>query len=298
MKRYTCVVAFVMSVVSAFAQLPLPEVPASLTSPGERASYVVRHFWDAMKWNDPVMAADTVMMEHAFADYASVLPHVPADSLDNCVGVLLRQAAVNPEAYDRVLNLSEIYLYEPESPVYFPEGFRSVLIAAMDTACMPPLSTTRAVTFPYMFGELSKNRVGHQANDFSFKTRAGEEMSLLDAVKAHPMNLVMFYDPDCDHCRDVITELKRSPDVACMIAGGKLGMLAVYYEGDDEVWNHGKGLIPDSWIDAVTPDDVIEDEALYTLNRQPTLYLIDNEGKVLVRDGVAIDVLRYIMSRK
>lgn len=298
MKRYTCVVALVMSVISTFAQLPLPEVPGSLTVPGERASYIVRHFWDAMKWNDPVMAADTVMIEHAFADYASVLPHVPADSLDNCVSVLLRQSAVNPDAYDRILALSEIYLYEPESPVYFPEGFRSVLIAAMDTVCMPPLSATRAVTFPYMLEELSKNRVGHPANDFKFRTRAGEEMRLLDAVKAHPMNLVVFYDPDCDHCRDVITELKRSPDVTAMITGGSLGIIAVYYEGDDEVWNHGKGLIPDTWIDAVTPDDVIEDEALYTLSRQPTLYLIDNEGKVLVRDGVAIDVLRYIMSRK
>lgn len=287
-----------MSAVSAFSQLPLPEVPASLTAPGERASYVVRHFWDAMKWNDTAMAADTVMIEHAYADYASVLPHVPADSLDSCMGVLLKQAAVNPDAYDRILSLSEMYLYEPESPVYFPEGFRSVLIAAMDTASMPALSSTRAVTFPYMLDELSKNRVGHAANDFTFKTRSGEEKSLLDAVRTHPMTLVIFYDPDCDHCRDVITEFRRSPEVTAMTADGSLGMLAVYYEGDQEVWNHGKGLIPDSWIDAVTPDDVIEEEALYTLSRQPTLYLLDNEGKVLVRDGVAIDVLRYIMSKR
>lgn len=56
-------------------ELPLPEVPALLTAPEERAAYVLEHFWDGMDFRDTLRSRDRLFMEQCFVNFLSLFPH-------------------------------------------------------------------------------------------------------------------------------------------------------------------------------------------------------------------------------
>ena len=56
---------------------------------------------------------------------------------------------------------------------------------------------------------LASLRVGTTAANFSFETRDGQRLRLSEAAQGRPM-LLLFYDPDCDHCMQTIAELSGS----------------------------------------------------------------------------------------
>ena len=60
--------------------------------------------------------------------------------------------------------------------------------------------------------------------------------------------------------------------------------------------------MPAKWINAYDDGMVIASESLYNLNAIPSLYLLDTQKRVLVKDGVSVpqieDVISIIESQK
>ena len=96
-------------------ELPLPEVPALLTAPEERAAYVLEHFWDGMDFRDTLRSRDRLFMEQCFVNFLSLFPHALPQSLPSPVGRLLQRAAVDSVAFRLVNSLAEHYLDDPNS---------------------------------------------------------------------------------------------------------------------------------------------------------------------------------------
>ena len=97
--------------------------------------------------------------------------------------------------------------------------------------------------------------------------------------------LVVFYDPDCDVCRHAKEGLRSDPAVNAAVASGKLKVLAVYTDGDREVWQRSKDDLPDNWISAYDPDGTVDRDEVYVLRATPTLYLIGPDNTVVIKDG-------------
>jgi thiol-disulfide isomerase/thioredoxin len=91
---------------------------------------------------------------------------------------------------------------------------------------------------------------------------------------------LFFYDPDCNHCRDVAQQLAESEEMNVRIAEGDLRVLAVNIYGDE-----GRSLvhIPENWIHGVDLSG-IEEHELYIVRSAPAIYLLDAEHKVLLKD--------------
>ena len=74
---------------------------------------------------------------------------------------------------------------------------------------------------------------------------------------------------------------------------GTLTVLAVYTEGNDEVWRKALTDMPRSWLIGNDRQQV-KDCALYDLKAMPSLYLLDKDKTVLLKDA-AYDTVRQAL---
>ena len=137
------------------------------------------------------------------------------------------------------------------------------------------------------------NRVGTKATDFRFADRRGK-MHTLYGVKA-PYTLLFFSNPGCDACMSIINVLKGEPRIAQMIASGQLAVLNIYIDEDLEAWRSYMPIYPDEWYNGFDPDFVIRNEELYNVRAIPSLYLLDVNKTVLLKDAPENRVFDYLV---
>ncbi len=254
-------------------ELPLPAVPDSLRTPRDRADYIVRHFWDAISPTDTAALRNATFIEQNFVNFASLFPHASAEAVDEALNARIKASAADSVAMRVLLSVAERYLYEPESPVFNEESY---IVILRNVTSSRPFDTLTMSRYDYQLAEALKNRRGSEAADFKMTLPDGNVTTLHSLAAQADRTVVMFFDPWCDHCLDVITRL----DTLC----GTIPVVAVYFEGDDEGWTKAREVIPQDWIVAYTPGNPVEEGEIYSIRRLPTLYLIDRTGKVLGKD--------------
>ena len=274
--------------------LPLPEVPATLRTPAERADYIVEHFWDAFDFTDTLRSRDRGFMEQSFADYVSLFPIADSSSLAPAVNGLVARAQTDPEALSMLAEIAGKYLYEQDSPMYdeghyllFADAFVDAFADAYaDAFAGAPLRDYERLRIEARCTTIRKNRIGTEAADFVFETVAGGRMRLSETVGAHRRTLLLFYDPECAHCMETVSELSSMEALNEAPAGGGMCVVAVY-SGMDVMsrvtWRRTSDRLPSAWI-AGYDDGTVYTEDLYVLRSMPALYLLDSSGRVLLKD--------------
>ena len=94
--------------------------------------------------------------------------------------------------------------------------------------------------------------------------------------------LLCFYDPSCDECGRVKGRLAASPAVCGMVGEGRLAVLSVNVAGDSGAWRDAA--VPEGWTDGCDVGERLVRGAVYDLKAMPTLYLLDREKRVLLKD--------------
>lgn len=74
----------------------------------------------------------------------------------------------------------------------------------------------------------------------------------------------------------------------------KIKMLALYADGNKEIWENYRKNIPSSWINAVDLQQEIIKQGLYDLKASPTIYLLDEKKRVLLKDTDLNELLNYL----
>ncbi len=261
--------------------LPLPQIPDTLRVPQQRADYLVAHFWDAMDFSNRKYALDTTFMEMAFADYASVMPiATPGMPLQKSVNELMKQASVDEKAYRMLGSVAEKYLYEIDSPVYDEECYRYFVKAQLVN---PDLDSAVRTRLEFQDQCLDLNRPGTVINDFTFVDRDGKTRNLLSCVDRATRSLIIFYDPDCEDCHELMSHLQEEQWVNNAIDHEWLSIIAIAgYETRDR-WEATKDQLPQNWIVGLDTTDV-EGNDLFYLPNTPSLYAVDNQGIVIVKN--------------
>ncbi|MDE5976702.1 MAG: thioredoxin family protein [Muribaculaceae bacterium] len=121
-----------------------------------------------------------------------------------------------------------------------------------------------------------KNRVGTKAADFKFETREGEDTSL-HAISSERDIILIFYNPDCDNCHAAIDS------ISALNKDGRFQVVAIDSEEDRDEWNQTASGLPDGWTVGFATDPIQEDETYYIFN-MPTIYLLDKDKTVLLKD--------------
>jgi thioredoxin-related protein len=127
-----------------------------------------------------------------------------------------------------------------------------------------------------------KNRTGHIANDFTYTLLNGKT-GTLHAIQAD-YTLLFFKDPECEDCLHLTKQLIASPVITNHIRKQTLKVITVYTGDNLTVWKKHASEVADTWIYSNNADQKINTEMLYVVNHFPTLYLLDKDKRVLLKD--------------
>jgi hypothetical protein len=259
----------------------MPAIPQTVTDPSARANYLVTRYWDNFDFSDTAYIHLPEVTEQAIVDYADILPYAGAPVAAQSVTALLSKAEkeASGRMYAYFLKMLEKYLYDPNSPYHDDEFYIPVMEYVIKDRRSSEADRTRA---EFTLGMMMKNRRGTTACDLAGTLSNGSERRLHDVKSTY--TLLMFYNPDCHACGEMIEGLKRSAAVEKLHANGTLAMFLFYPDEDVSIWKKHLSDIPDSWINGYDRQTKVKDTDLYDLRAIPTLYLLDKDKKVLLKD--------------
>lgn len=271
----------------------LPVIPALLNTPESRADYLVRHYWENVDFADTTYLDHREVMEQAWVDYIDIMKLVPEETAISAIKQMYKDAGKKKKVFFFFTDLAEKYLYDPNSPMRNEELYIPVLDAMLESTV---LDDTEKI-LPKGRRELAEqNRPGRQAEDFTYTLVSGKSGTLY-GVKAN-YTLLFINNPGCHACEEGIKELKQAPAINKEFEAGNLKILSVYPDEDKEEWERHLSDFPKEWINGYDKKLMIKEKNLYDLKAIPTLYLLDKNKKVLLKDAVVGQIEQYLQQRQ
>ena len=259
---------------------PYVNVPSIYTDQQAQTEYIVTHFWDKFDFTDTtwIGSAESIT-EQVLVEYLSILPYVPYDVICNGLQRLLDKADTNQAMYAFFYSKMEYYFADPSSSYRNEECYIPLL---EHMVASKSLDETRKQRPNALLPFLNKNRPNTQAANIHF-TRVSGAKDELTNVKSDYI-LVIFYNFDCEDCNVVKKIIEESAVVKEMQKQRKLAILAIYPGANMEGWKKSSPQIPASWINGYDHNEEIGGEGTYILHTIPTLYLLNKEYTVIMKE--------------
>ena len=291
-RLFTLFVLWACTLVQAQAQqsFPYPAIPDTLRSVEQRAGYLSEHYWDNYNFADTLLLKSKEVTEQGFVNFIDILNRFNLDYASKGVAhkdiaqkditqkdiaqkdiarkditqkgiaCFTRKAFSNAAAKERFENLIEHYFEDQLSPV---RNDRVYLIFLEEMKNSPCFDETEKERIAFKIKTTNKNLPGDIAINFKFKDENGKEHQLSD-YKDQKI-ILYFYDPDCENCHEVSAWLKQQTIPA-----------------DIKVLK----MIADNHISYI-----------YSLKNMPTIFLLDKENKVILKDCTAQELIENISTK-
>lgn len=291
-RLFTLFVLWACTLVQAQAQqsFPYPAIPDTLRSVEQRAGYLSEHYWDNYNFADTLLLKSKEVTEQGFVNFIDILNRFNLDNASKGVAhkdiaqkgitrkditqqgiaqkditqqgiaCFTRKAFSNAAAKERFENLIEHYFEDQLSPV---RNDRVYLIFLEEMKNSPCFDETEKERIAFKIKTTNKNLPGDIAINFKFKDESGKEHQLSD-YKDQKV-ILYFYDPDCENCHEVSAWLKQQTIPA-----------------DIKVLK----MIADNHISYI-----------YSLKNMPTIFLLDKENKVILKDCTAQELIENISTK-
>ena len=266
----------------------VPQAPAMLSGQEQVDDFYARNWWRDFDFADTaqVTLTDTAYMVRLFADWATVLERVPRETGAECVEQVMDWASANKKTFEWFVMAAREVLADPNSALRDDELYIPVLRARIASPFTDEATRERC---SYRLGILSQNRLGHKANNIRYTLADGFEGTLY-GIKAE-YTLVFINNPGCEMCRTVREEISASALLSGYIASGRLKVLAIYPDQDLDEWLRYRNEMPSGWINGYDRECVMRTDGTYNLAAIPSLYLLDKDKTVLVKDAVSIPLI-------
>lgn len=266
---------------SATNGFTLPAIPDTLQTVESRSSYLVAHYWDRFSFADSLQFMNQPeMVEQAVVDYVDLFRLVPAAEAENSLSALMDQASVTLNGFLFFYNTLEKYLYDATSPMRNEALFIPVLQKMMASN---KLSDDDKLRPAMLLKSVSKNKVGSMAADFSYTKPDGSRHQLSEVQT--PLTLLLFFDPECDDCHQVIMRLEKTDVLNQLTADRQLTVLAVYPGENKRLWQTMAQHMLPTWEIGMDESQTIYNKELYDILGFPSMYLLDQHKTVILKDA-------------
>lgn len=270
----------------------LPEVPVMLQASEDRLNFVVRHYWDNFDFKDTAYIHAPDVTEQALVNYIDLLTRVPADVADSCLTQTMNAAVREEKMGKYFAETFRRYLFDPNSPMRKEEMYEPVsrFLAALPTADEAVRSRAR-----HDLKLIRMNKAGTVAADFVYTLPSGAQKRM-HGIRS-PYTLLLFYNPDCHGCAETLAAMKASPVLNRPDIMKQVKILAFYPDEDRNVWLNHRSEIPAGWINSYDKDLEVLTQELYDLKAMPTLYLLDKDKKVILKDAPVAEIEEYFENK-
>ena len=288
-----------------FSALPFPDAlpPAMIDNEKDLVEYMALHWWDGITDPSRSYPCDTMFVsgvrrsdvEQNFANWTNVLGMVDMTIAGKSM-IRLYDRAAACERKDTSSNVFEVftdlvikYLYDPNSPMRNEDhySFYASCLAKSDL-----IEDVMKEKYAREAALASLNRVGTKATDFRFSDKRGK-MRTLYSVDAD-LTLLFFSNPGCTACKSIIDELNNNPVISGLISEGIMAVLNIYIDEDLDAWRSYMPIYPENWYNGFDPDFVLRGEGLYNVRAIPSLYLLDKDKVVIMKDAPEAKVFDFL----
>ncbi len=267
----------------------MPQMPGMITEPADRARWAGQHYWDNFRWADTTLVGSRkTYTEQAFVDYIQLLRNMPQEIVNESISTLFKKAAADKTMFLHIAEVAEKYLYDANSPYRNDEYYVAVLEGV---TANPALDKWELIRPNEQLILCRKNRVGHTANDFRYTVASGATRSM-SALRT-PFTLLFFNNPGCPSCAITLEQLKNSQYLMALVEAGTLAILAIYPDEDLSGWRDHAKEFPANWINGYDKSLTIKTKELYDLKAIPTMYLLDDDKKVMLKDVMSISEIEH-----
>jgi hypothetical protein len=267
----------------------LPQIPSVITEREEMFRFLSVHYWDHFNFCDTTEQNRNAVAGKVFLDYLNLLTQVPADVSKAGIDTLMSRAQADNLMLRCFEELAEKHLNDPNSPLRNETLYIQVLKYVLSSSKLPPEYKIRPAD---QYKLACRNRPGEKATDFSY-TQCSGKRSRLYGIKS-PYVLIYFNNPGCGDCKRVGGLLKESRIISSLIQEKKLSLLSLYPDEDKKLWKKNSSLVPSEWINACDPKTVIKKKVLYDLKAIPSLYLLDSNKRVILKDVYFEELEKYL----
>ena len=275
---------------------PFVKIPAIIASDNKLAAeYVAEHYWDNFLSVDRLLrlspAADTVILgvsrkifQESFYGYIAALEAVEDSLAKACMkkvvseGVKMAEDGYSP-FFGEFVQCAEKTLFDAHSPMMNDELYLPILEGIQRCSAIP---SRVKESYRYQLEICNKNRVGSIAADFVYVTNRGP--ANMHSIKSEYL-LIFFNEPDCSNCLQALEQMKNSEVILNFVGMGVLKVLAVSPSDKSILWSEKRADYPADWIYAYSKGGELNNGTIYTIRASPSLYLLDTEKRVIVKDA-------------
>ena len=276
---------------------PLPEVPLMITDPQEGAIYLSEHYWDQFPFSDTTLISQPDVTEQAFVDYIQILNHILIKHSESSLQTMLNKAQVKPAMYLHFTSLFEKYFYDPNSPFRNDELYIPVVKHLLESGL---LSQAKQEVYRFQQTMILKNRVGTKATDFLYTLSNGDKKSMHELESDY---LILFFtNPDCPMCATTTNQLDNSEvlkNIFSLNSSNKkfLTVLTVYPDSNIDDWRKALPNLPkNNWVNAYDDGTIVTNKRLYDIKAIPTLYLLDKDKEIILKDTSFEEIEKFFMN--
>lgn len=287
--------------ISALLQMPIsepsfpfPEIPVALQTPDARKDFLLHHYWSRFDFMNEKLIEDKAMSEQGLVNFLALLldDSTSEDLKKEALHQYTLQMSQSSFARKYFMDLTSKYLYDVNSPIHNESLYALYLRELLACETLDVAERRRCEFFLKL---VERNNTGYIATNFRFITPDNRQKTLLNmSVKGNHL-LIIFYDPECEQCCDLLSTMKQDDWLLSQVASGRITVLAIYTEGDERVWRANLSDISSAWIIGYDHGR-IKEQALYDLKAMPSLYLLDGHKQIILKDASYEEIKAYLIS--
>jgi thiol-disulfide isomerase/thioredoxin len=289
----------------SFTALPFPDVTPSamIADPMSMAEYMSEYWWDKITDVRREYPCDTSLVsgvsrddvEQKFANWTNVLGMVDMAVVEKSMNRLYNKASAcerkdtSSNVFETFTELVGKYLYDPNSPLRNEDHYAFYAARLAKSDLIEPVMRKKYANEVRL---AALNRVGTKAADFRFTDKRGRTYTLYGINSE--LTLLFFSNPGCGACKEIIDVLNNDPVISKLIADGTMKVLNIYIDEDLQSWMDYMSVYPQEWYNGFDPDMVIRNDNLYSVRAIPSLYLLDDQKRVIMKDAPEVRVMTYL----
>ncbi len=254
--------------------------------------WLALHFWNDYDFGAWESKYAPEANKQGFLTFAfSLHPLLPEISA-KAIATMMDKAAVSEEGYWYFLEMAEESLYNPSSPMRNDLLWESFVRHAIGESS--PLDEPSKGRYRSLLKLVIRNQKGSVATDFTYTLPNGEQANL-HAINA-PYTVIFFYNPECGECARTKAQILASGHLETLHQKGLVEVLALHPDGNISEWRKALPENPEWWISAYDKEQKINNEGLYDLKAIPTLYLLDAQKRVVMKDPAVEAFISFLAS--